>query len=187
MAKKKRSTRSRASFPRLDRIASFDDDDRLRVVVECPKGSAIKVTFDPKIGAFAFSRTLPAGMVFPFDFGFVPGTKAEDGDPLDALVLHDSPTHPGIVIACELEGAVLLEEDEDDGRRIRNDRLVVVPAEDDRAAAEHRGSALTRRRKLEIEKFFESSTFFEGKNVEVLGWADRRAAQRLVAKSQKRA
>jgi hypothetical protein len=55
----------------------YDDDGKLRAVVECRKGSALKIAFAPSVGAFMFKRALPAGVVFPFDFGFVPGTRAD--------------------------------------------------------------------------------------------------------------
>jgi inorganic pyrophosphatase len=65
------------------------------VVIETPKGSPNKLAFEPRYGTFVLKGVLPAGAVFPFDFGFVPSTRAEDGDPLDVLVLMDAPSIPG--------------------------------------------------------------------------------------------
>src|SRR6186713_1184899 len=77
----------------LEGLAPFEDDCVL-VVIETPKGSPNKLTFEPRYGTFVLKGVLPAGAVFPFDFGFVPSTRADDGDPLDVLVLMDAPVHP---------------------------------------------------------------------------------------------
>jgi inorganic pyrophosphatase len=88
------SPRRRAQPKSLDRMAPFDDDC-VMVVIETPKGSPNKLTFDPRYGTFVLKGVLPAGAVFPFDFGFVPSTRGDDGDPLDVLVLMDAPVYPG--------------------------------------------------------------------------------------------
>ena len=80
----------------LDQLKTFDSDD-LTVVIETPKGSQNKYTYEPSVGAFVLTGVLPAGAVFPFDFGFVPSTLGEDGDPLDVLVLMDAPAFAGCV------------------------------------------------------------------------------------------
>jgi inorganic pyrophosphatase len=170
----------RANAPSLARIEPFDDEGHVRVVVESPKGAIVKFAFDPAIGALSLSRPLPAGIAFPFDFGFVPSTLAADGDPLDALVFHDRASYPGIVIACDVLAAIGLEEDSDDGERIRNDRLIVVPAEDARSAGDGDDPGLTTRWKRELEQFFLSATFFEDKNVAIVGWMGRKKARALI-------
>jgi inorganic pyrophosphatase len=169
---------------RLDRMKPFDDEGHLRVVVESPRGSNVKFVYDEESGAFTLSRTLSAGVVFPFDFGFVPGTHAEDGDPLDALVLHESRTFPGVIVPCKPIGVIEIEQSEDDGERIRNDRLIVIPADDPIAAAEHGSKTLTPRRKKQLEEFFHSASLFEGKDIEVLGWRGAKTAMGLVEKAR---
>ena len=72
-----------------------DDNEIVRVIIETPKGSRNKYAFDQEQKAFTLKKVLPAGMAFPHDFGFVPSTLAEDGDPLDVLVLMDEPAFPG--------------------------------------------------------------------------------------------
>lgn len=99
--------------------------DNLNVLIETPKGSRNKYAFDDETGFFQLKKTLPAGMVFPFDFGFVPGSKAGDGDPMDVLVLTDAPTFPGCLVDCRILGIVKVEQEED-GKPIRNDRVIAV-------------------------------------------------------------
>jgi inorganic pyrophosphatase len=77
---------------------------RLNVIVETPRGSRNKFTYERDLGVFRLGKQLPAGAVFPYDFGFIPSTRAGDGDPLDALVLLDTPTFPGCLVRSRLLG-----------------------------------------------------------------------------------
>ena len=77
-------------MPNLEKLDAFNGED-LTVIIETPKGSQNRYTYQPRFGAFILGGVLPAGAVFPFDFGFVPSTLAADGDPLDVLVLMDAP------------------------------------------------------------------------------------------------
>lgn len=94
-------------------------------MVETPKGSRSKYTYEPELDAFHAKGLLPAGMSFPMDFGFVPGTCAEDGDPVDILVLHDEPLAVGAIVTVRLLGVIEGEQTEDD-ETVRNDRLIGV-------------------------------------------------------------
>ncbi len=87
--------------------AGAEDVHIVPVVIETPRGSRNKYKLDEKSGRFKLSKIMPEGMVFPFDFGFFPGTRAEDGDPLDVLVLCEEPTFPGCQIDCRLAGVLL--------------------------------------------------------------------------------
>jgi inorganic pyrophosphatase len=109
------------------RLKPFDSDDKqlLRVVVETPKGSRNKFAFDPDEHIFELKKVLPAGMTFPYDFGFVPSTLADDGDPVDVLVLMDEPAFPGCVLRCRPIG-VIEGEQGDKKDTERNDRIVAV-------------------------------------------------------------
>jgi inorganic pyrophosphatase len=102
-----------------------DPGKRVRIVVETPKGSRNKYKLDEKTGRLALSKLLPEGMIFPYDFGFFPDTKSEDGDPLDALILGEEPTFPGCQVDCRLIG-VLKASQKEEGREVRNDRLIAV-------------------------------------------------------------
>ena len=108
-------------------LPSFDPDDAdlLVVVIETPKGSRNKYAFDPQERVFSLTKVLPAGMEFPYDFGFIPSTKAGDGDPLDALVLMDEPAFPGCRLACRAIG-IIEGEQGDKGDTDRNDRLICI-------------------------------------------------------------
>lgn len=158
-------------------------DGILNVVVECPAGATTKVKWDAELESFALSRPLPLGMAYPHDWGFVPSTRAEDGDPVDALVLSEGTTYPGLVIPCRPIGVVRLEQNRKrGGGRERNDRIVAVAARSNRqplrAAAE-----LAPRVREELERFFLNIVFFEAKEASLLGWGDADEAWQLVRKS----
>src|SRR5215469_10415060 len=107
------------------RLKPFDSNDRhmLRVVIETPKGSRNKFAFDPDERIFELKKVLPSGMAFPYDFGFVPSTEAEDGDPIDVLVLMDEPAFPGCLLTCRPIGVI--EGQQGDKKKLeRNDRVV---------------------------------------------------------------
>jgi inorganic pyrophosphatase len=104
---------------------STKDQHLVNVVVETPKGGRIKFKYEEDGGYFEVSRLLPKGMVFPFDFGFVPQTKAQDGDPIDVLVLMDEPAFSGCIVKSRLVGILEAEQTEDDDTH-RNDRIVAV-------------------------------------------------------------
>src|SRR5438270_8372921 len=101
------------------------DGNQIDVIVETPKGSRNKIKYDPSSRKFKLSKVMPEGMMFPYDFGFVPSTKAGDGDPLDVLVLTDEPLFPGCLVECKLIGAIESEQEEE-GETNRSDRLVAV-------------------------------------------------------------
>jgi inorganic pyrophosphatase len=99
------------------------------IVVETPKGSAQKYDYDPESHFFKLRKILPTGMVFPFDFGFIPDTKGEDGDPLDVIMISEFASFPGCMVTCRIIGGFKAEQSEKEGKKkmIRNDRYLVVP------------------------------------------------------------
>src|SRR4030095_15907706 len=103
----KRSTKEKGLTNPL-RLAPRDPRDSalIRVIIETPKGSRNKYAFDAKQRIFQLKKVLPAGMAFPYDFGFIPSTIADDGDPVDVLVLTDEPAFPGCLLACRLIGII---------------------------------------------------------------------------------
>ena len=100
----------------------------INVVIESPKDSRNKYAYDPKTGFFKLKKALPAGMFFPTDFGFVPQTLAEDGDPMDVLVFMEEPTYPGCLVECKVIGIIEAEQEED-GKKFRNDRVLAAAIE----------------------------------------------------------
>jgi inorganic pyrophosphatase len=82
------------------KLPTWDDDGHIHTVVETPRGSTCKLDFDPDLGVFTLAKPLMAGLSYPFDWGFIPSTKAPDGDPLDVLIIHDARTYPGVVLSA---------------------------------------------------------------------------------------
>jgi inorganic pyrophosphatase len=138
-------------------------DDNVNVIIETPKGSRNKLDYDPELGVFELSGVMPEGSVFPYDFGFLPSTLGEDGDPLDVLVLMDAPVPVGCLVSTRLIGVVEAEQTETDGSTMRNDRLLGVATH--AHTHEHVQSHLDLRPKMldEIEHFFASYNQIKGK------------------------
>jgi inorganic pyrophosphatase len=161
------------------------DSGDFRIVVESPRGSRVKLKVDPDFGVVTVSRPLPLGLAYPFDWGFVPGTCAADGDPLDAMVYWDVASFPGIVIACRALGMLKVEQDSKGrpGRRERNDRVIGIPASAPRQGELNALEDLPGRVRDELEKFFLDVTAFERKNAVILGWEGAEAAEALIRSS----
>ena len=171
----------------LSDLPPFDGAGSVNVVVEAPRGTSIKLEFDPKLGAFTVARALPLGLTYPFDWGFVPGTRADDGDPVDALAMHDAATYPGVLLPCRVLGMVALEEDSEDGaRRQVNNRVIAIPTWHDRIGDLTRPADLPARIRIEIERFFLSATFFTPKNASIKGWRGKKATEAFLRRSAKR-
>ena len=157
----------------------------LNVVIDTPKGSRNKYAFDFKIDAYKLKAVLPHGTIFPFDFGSIPGTIADDGDPLDVLVLMDEPVFIGCLIEARLLGVIEAQQTEE-GKTQRNDRLIAVAAES------HTNGKLKSLRKLdskllsEIEHFFVSYNDARGKKFKPIGRHGFAAAKRLIKKRTKK-
>src|SRR5258706_14174316 len=158
-------------------IEAFGTGGELRMVVETPRGSAVKLKFDPKLKILTVSRSLPLGLTYPYDWGFIPGTKGEDGDPLDALAIHDAATYPGVMLPCRLLGMVDLKQKSGDGWEA-NPRFILMPQWHDRLGELEKFSALPQRLKMEIEQFFLSTDFFTQKNPKIEAWKGPHAAEK---------
>ena len=153
------------------------------VIVDTPKGSRNKFKYDSALGRFRLKKVLPAGMSFPYDFGEIPGTRAEDGDPLDVLILMDAPAFPGCVIECRLIG-VLVAEQTDGKQTVRNDRLIGVAAAARDFSDLQTLSDLNRQLLAEIEQFFVSYNAAEGKQFAILSRKGAAAALAAVRRSR---
>jgi inorganic pyrophosphatase len=168
----------------LLKLPPRDEDGHLQVVVESPKGSHLKLKYEPELKAFTLGRPLLLGLSYPFDWGFIPGTKAPDGDPLDAMILLDHPTYPGVVVRCVPVGVVKLsQQDKEGGGRERNDRIIATPLSAPRFDDLRDARKLPARTREEIEQFFLSAVVLEQKGEELLGWDGPEAAEALIEKA----
>jgi len=168
------------------RLSSFDSADKqiLRVVIETPKGSRNKFAFNVDDHVFELKKVLPAGMAFPYDFGFVPSTKAADGDPVDVLVLMDEPAFPGCVLKCRPIG-VIQGEQGDKKKKVRNDRIIAVEQDAHSWADIKTVDDLGKQFVRELEEFFVDYHKLSGDQYRVLALKGPAQALKLV-KSEKK-
>jgi inorganic pyrophosphatase len=125
-------------------------------------------------------------MDFPYDFGFVPSTEADDGDPIDVLILMDESAFPGCIIDGRLVGIIEGEQD-DDGNTIRNDRLLAVAEANHMYSEIHDVADLSPKLRTELEEFFVNYHKLDGRKFKVLGCKGLRDARRLLRKAMKQA
>ena len=142
---------------------------QLNAVVETPAGSRNKFKFDPKLNLFLLHKVLPAGASFPFDFGYIPGTQGDDGDPLDILLLLDVPVFTGCLVQARLIG-VLEAKQTEDGETMRNDRLIGVAAHSKDYAEIDSVKEISKNLCQEIEHFFVSYNMQAGRTFKPLGF-----------------
>jgi inorganic pyrophosphatase len=169
-------------MPDFSNLEPWDKKGRVQMVVETPRGSTIKFKLDEKKGVFTVSRSLAAGIAYPFDWGFVPGTLSEDGDPVDALCLHSVATFPGAVLPCRCLALVRIDQQGSKGR-VGNPRLILAPAWEGGDVLEV-GTEISARVKAELETFFLNATLFTDKDARIVGWEDAAAAEVYLAKAR---
>jgi len=156
----------------------------VNVVVETPAGSRNKYRFDESTGSFLLHKVLPLGFSFPFDFGFLPGTHAEDGDPIDVVLLGGEPTFTGCVVPARILGVIEAEQRES-GKTIRNDRVIATaetakirPPWDD--LGDVPGKLLD-----EVERFFVAYNEGEGRLFAPIGRRGTAAAWKSIEEARK--
>src|SRR5262249_17291698 len=165
----------------LGHLSAHEPDSRLvRVVVDTPKGSRNKYKYDETLGLYRLSKVLPLGIAFPYDFGFIPSTRAEDGDPLDVLLLGEEALFPGCLVTVRL-AAVIQAEQTEHGKTFRNDRLIgAIETSVNRPAIQTledlRGEHLD-----EIEHFFIAYNHLEGRHFKPIGRHGPAMAEQLLA------
>ncbi len=106
--------------------AFVNNSSNINAIIESPKGTGNKYTFDSETELFKLTKILPEGMVFPMHFGFIPGTKGEDGDPLDVLILMDESCYPGNLIEGRVIGIIEAQQTERNHKKMRNDRIIAA-------------------------------------------------------------
>ena len=171
-------------MPNFFNLPPFTEDGDVHVVVETPRGSRAKFAYDPKLESFALSKSLLTGLSYPHDWGFVPSTKADDGDPLDIMVIHDATTFPGLVVTCRVIGILQIEQNRKK-KSERNDRLFAVPrrSHSERALKDVRD--LTKPIQEELEKFFIATDELEDKKLNIIGWKGPKAAVQAIKDAAK--
>ena len=151
----------------LSLIPAQPKPDLINVLIEIPAGSKNKYEFDKDMNAFALDRVLFSSVQYPYDYGFVPNTLADDGDPLDGMVIMDQPTFPGCVIAARPIGMLEMIDGGD-----RDEKILCVPDADPRYKDVTSLKDVSAHRLDEIAEFFKTYKNLEKKVTQILGWQD---------------
>ncbi|MDR1819053.1 MAG: inorganic diphosphatase [Methanobrevibacter sp.] len=155
-----------------------DVPEVLNTIVEIPKGSKNKYEYDKDVESFALDRVLHSSVVYPADYGFIPQTIYDDGDPMDIMVLIDQPTFPGCVILSRPIGIMKMIDGED-----KDFKVLAVPVNDPKYNGIEDISQVPSHILDEISEFFGTYKNLEGKKTEVLGWEDSKSAKKEVIRS----
>jgi len=159
----------------LSRIPAQPEPGLINVLIEIPAGSQNKYEFDKDLNALILDRVLFSSVHYPCDYGFVPNTLADDGDPLDGMVMIDQPTFPGCVVLSRPIGMLEMIDGGD-----RDEKILCVPAADPRYARVRSLDDIAPHRLDEIAEFFRSYKTLEKKVTEILGWQNVDQVQALV-------
>ena len=152
-----------------------DAPEIVRMIVEIPKNSSNKYEYDGELGVFRLDRALYSPLHYPGDYGFVPGTLAEDGDPLDVLAIVDDPSYPGVLISVRPVGVLdMVDDDEAD------QKILAVPNKNPRFDQIHTMDQVFPHKLREIEHFFAIYKELEGKRTDMRGWRGPREARDLI-------
>jgi inorganic pyrophosphatase len=170
----------------IDSIKPFDKGSKCwNVIIETPKGSNVKYAIDEKSGLLTVRKAMPEGMVFPFNFGMIPGTRADDGDTIDILVFNEEPLVAGCLLHVKPVGVIKAEQTEGK-KRVRNDRILgqAIPKE---SPTELEQIKITKKVVSQIEFFFKAYNKAYGRTFKVLGIGDAKEAMHLVNRAAKNA
>lgn len=150
-----------------------------RAIIETPKGSRNKFSYDPKTGLFKLGGLLPEGLSFPFDFGFVPSTLGDDGDPVDVLVLMDAPAHVGCLLDIRLVGVIDAKQTQH-GKTERNDRLLGVAVHSYQHEDITSIKDVSRTLLSQVEEFFISYNRQRGKEFKIISTKGPKKALKIL-------
>lgn len=166
---------------KLNTLPALDSDSGLvNAIIDTPKGSRCKYKYDPDTGIFRLAKLLPLGAYFPYNYGFIPSTRGEDGDELDVLVLMDEAVFVSCLVPVRLIGVLAAEQTERDGKTTRNDRLIAVLDTEFNPPEVTSLDALHSQRIDEIEQFFVSFNKIQGKQFKPIGRYDADKAKALL-------
>jgi inorganic pyrophosphatase len=158
-----------------------DAPEIVRIIVEIPQHSANKYEYDGKLGVFRLDRALYSPLHYPGDYGFIPGTLADDHDPLDCLVLVQQPSYPGVMIEVRPVGVLnMVDSDEHD------QKILAVPTRNPRYDQIHTMDQIFPHVRREIEHFFTIYKELEGKVTTMEGWGGPREARKAIMNCRQR-
>lgn len=174
-----------ANLNQVQKLYDLDPGEQspeiVRMIVEIPMNSANKYEYDGELGVFRLDRALYSPMHYPGDYGFIPGTLAEDGDPMDVLVLVQEPSFTGCLIEVRPVG-ILNMVDEAEG----DQKILAVPTQNPRYDQIHTMDQIFSHVRREIEHFFEIYKELEGRTTRIAGWGGPREARKAIQDSRTR-
>lgn len=157
--------------------------ETVTVIVETPKGKGLKYDFEPSTGYFMLKKVMPAGLVFPFDFGFIPNTLGEDGDPLDVVVISELESFPGCAMECRIIGVLEASQKERDGKTMRNDRYLAIPVVSQLYAKVDSLAKFPKEIIDQLESFFKNYNEQAGKAFHILERSSAKKAMSMIESS----
>jgi inorganic pyrophosphatase len=172
-------------MPDLLKLPARTGNGEVHAVVETPRGARAKLKYEPELGGFVLSKSLMLGLSYPYDWGFIPSTLASDGDPLDVMVIHEAATSPGLILRCQVIGALLTVQTRK-GTKERNDRVIAVPSHSHLERDLDDARDLPAETREELEKFFVATDELEDKKLKFEGWVGPKQALRLIKDCEKR-
>ena len=157
-----------------------DSPGLVRMIVEIPKNSTNKYEYDKKLGLFRLDRTLYSPVHYPGDYGFVPGTIADDGDPVDILALVEEPSFAGCLIEVRPLGVMnMIDQNEGD------QKVVAVPNRNPRYEEVKSMDEIFSHVRLEIEHFFTIYKELEGRVTATMGWNGPEEARKVISEGRR--
>jgi inorganic pyrophosphatase len=150
-------------------------DETVEVLIEIPRGSRNKYEWDEAQGVLRLDRTLYSAVHYPTDYGYIPGTHADDGDHLDVLVIVEEPTVPGCHVIARPIGVLRMRDDKG-----LDDKIIAVPIADPRFADVREFSDIAAHWQREIDQFFRTYKRLQDLDVDIYGWGDREEAWRII-------
>jgi inorganic pyrophosphatase len=158
-----------------------ESPELVRAIVEIPSGSVNKYEYDGELGIFRLDRPLYSPVHYPGDYGFIPGTLAEDHDPLDVLTLVQEPSFTGCLLEVRPIGVLNMVDSEE-----QDQKVIAVPCRDPRYAEVHTLDQIFAHVRRELEHFFSIYKELEGRVASTQGWGGPREARRTILEARQR-